>query len=39
MTRANYETLELQVLGYFIGCMEEAMQAFQEGRAPQWKKL
>ena len=28
-----------QVLGYFTGCMEEAMQAFQEGRAPQWKKL
>lgn len=28
-----------QVLGYFTGCMEEAMTAFQEGRAPQWKKL
>jgi enoyl-CoA hydratase len=28
-----------QVLGYFSGCMEEAMQAFQEGRPPHWKKL
>jgi enoyl-CoA hydratase len=28
-----------QVLGYFSGCMEEAMQAFAEGRAPQWKPL
>jgi enoyl-CoA hydratase len=28
-----------QVLGYFSGCMEETMQAFQEGRAPRWKKL
>ncbi len=28
-----------QVLGYFSGCMEEAMQAFQEGRAPRWNKL
>ncbi|HUH39207.1 MAG TPA: enoyl-CoA hydratase-related protein [Spongiibacteraceae bacterium] len=28
-----------QVLGYFTGCMEESMQAFQEGRAPRWRKL
>jgi len=28
-----------QVLGYFTGCMEEAMHAFQKGRAPQWKPL
>lgn len=28
-----------QVLGYFSGCMEEAMQAFTEGRPPQWKPL
>lgn len=28
-----------QVLGYFTGCMEESMQAFQEGRAPRWPKL
>ena len=28
-----------QVLGYFSGCMEESMQAFQERRAPRWKKL
>lgn len=28
-----------QVLGYFSGCMEEAMQAFKEGRPPQWRKL
>lgn len=28
-----------QVLGYFTGCMEESMQAFQEGRPPQWRKL
>jgi len=28
-----------QVLGYFSGCMEEAMEAFQQGRAPVWKKL
>jgi len=28
-----------QVLGCFTGCMEESMQAFQEGRAPRWKKL
>lgn len=28
-----------QVLGYFSGCMEEAMASFQEGRAPKWKKL
>lgn len=28
-----------QVLGYFSGCMEESMQAFQEGRAPVWRKL
>lgn len=28
-----------QVLGYFSGCMEEAMQAFQEGRPPKWKGL
>lgn len=28
-----------QVLGYFTGCMEESMQAFQEGRAPLWKPL
>ena len=28
-----------QVLGCFTGCMEESMQAFQEGRAPRWSKL
>ncbi len=28
-----------QVLGTFSGGMEEAMQAFQEGRAPKWKPL
>jgi len=28
-----------QVLGYFSGCMEESMQAFQQGRAPNWSKL
>jgi len=28
-----------QVLGYFTGCMEEAMRAFQEGRPPEWRKL
>lgn len=28
-----------QVLGYFSGNMEEAMQAFAEGRKPHWKKL
>ncbi|MEM1113776.1 MAG: enoyl-CoA hydratase-related protein [Pseudomonadota bacterium] len=28
-----------QVLGYFSGCMEEAMAAFAEGRKPQWKPL
>ncbi|HCS28889.1 MAG TPA: enoyl-CoA hydratase [Spongiibacteraceae bacterium] len=28
-----------QVLGCFTGCMEEAMQAFQEKRAPQWPGL
>ena len=28
-----------QVLGYFSGNMEEAMQAFVEGCAPQWKRL
>jgi len=28
-----------QVLGTFSGCMEEAMQAFQEGRPPRWKPL
>lgn len=28
-----------QVLGYFTGCMEESMQAFQEGRLPTWPKL
>ncbi len=28
-----------QVLGYFSGCMEEAMQAFQEGREPRWRRL
>jgi enoyl-CoA hydratase len=28
-----------QVLGCFTGCMEEAMQAFQEGRKPNWKPL
>lgn len=28
-----------QVLGYFTGGMEEAMQAFAEQRAPQWKPL
>ncbi|MEZ5573325.1 MAG: enoyl-CoA hydratase/isomerase family protein [Halioglobus sp.] len=28
-----------QVLGYFTGCMEEAMHAFQKGRAPNWKPL
>jgi enoyl-CoA hydratase len=28
-----------QVLGYFSGNMEEAMQAFVEGRAPNWKSL
>jgi enoyl-CoA hydratase len=28
-----------QVLGCFTGCMEEAMQAFQQGRAPRWNKL
>ncbi|MGI9294005.1 MAG: enoyl-CoA hydratase/isomerase family protein [Pseudomonadales bacterium] len=28
-----------QVLGYFTGCMEEAMDAFEKGRPPQWKPL
>ena len=28
-----------QVLGYFSGNMEEAMQAFVEGRKPNWKSL
>lgn len=28
-----------QVLGTFSGCMEEKMQAFAEGRAPNWKPL
>jgi enoyl-CoA hydratase len=28
-----------QVLGYFSGNMEEAMQAFMEGRKPDWKPL
>ncbi len=28
-----------QVLGSFSGCMEESMQAFVEGREPQWKPL
>lgn len=28
-----------QVLGYFTGCMEESMQAFQEGRPPRWSPL
>ena len=28
-----------QVLGYFTGNMEEAMQAFVEGRPPEWKRL
>ena len=28
-----------QVLGYFSGCMEEAMASFQERRPPQWKQL
>jgi enoyl-CoA hydratase len=28
-----------QVLGYYTGCMEEAMQAFAEGRQPNWKPL
>lgn len=28
-----------QVLGYFTGCMEESMQAFQEGRPPRWQPL
>lgn len=28
-----------QVLGYFSGCMEEAMEAFAEGRKPRWKPL
>ena len=28
-----------QVLGYYTGCMEEAMQAFAEGRKPEWKPL
>ncbi len=28
-----------QTLGYFTGCIEEAMAAFQEGRVPNWKKL
>lgn len=28
-----------QVLGYFSGCMEESMQAFQEGRPPRWSPL
>ncbi|GAB3278465.1 enoyl-CoA hydratase/isomerase family protein [Parahaliea aestuarii] len=28
-----------QVLGYFSGCMEESMQAFAEGRPPQWRPL
>lgn len=28
-----------QVLGTFTGCMEEKMNAFIEGRAPQWKPL
>lgn len=28
-----------QVLGYFTGCMEESMQAFQEGRPPRFKPL
>ncbi len=28
-----------QVLGYYTGCMEEAMAAFVEGREPNWKPL
>ncbi|MCP5320160.1 MAG: enoyl-CoA hydratase/isomerase family protein [Pseudomonadales bacterium] len=28
-----------QVLGYFTGCMEESMHAFQEGRPPRWRRL
>ena len=28
-----------QVLGYYSGCMEEAMAAFAEGRKPQWQPL
>ena len=28
-----------QVLGYYSGCMEEAMAAFAEGRKPEWKPL
>lgn len=28
-----------QVLGTFTGCTEEAMQAFSEGRKPDWKPL
>lgn len=28
-----------QVLGYFTGCMEEAMQAFVEKRPPRWRPL
>jgi len=28
-----------QVLGCFTGCIEEAMAAFQEKRAPEWKRL
>jgi len=28
-----------QVLGFFTGCMEEAMTAFVEKRPPEWKRL
>lgn len=28
-----------QVLGYYTGCMEEAMAAFTQGRKPEWKPL
>lgn len=28
-----------QVLGYYTGCMEEAMRAFAEGRKPKWEPL
>ena len=28
-----------QVLGYFTGCMEEAMAAFNEKRPPKWPSL
>ncbi len=28
-----------QVLGTFTGCMEAAIEAFAEGRAPRWKPL